>query len=529
MTGLSPSELRLIMRADFYSFMVRCFTELYGGVTFLPSWHIEVLAARLQAVREGKVKRLIINIPPRHLKSLAASIALPAWFLGHDPGAAIICATYGQDLSDKFARDCRSLMQSRWYEATFPTRLTSSRAALQELVTTRSGFRLATSVGGVLTGRGADLIIIDDPMKPTDAMSETRRAAVNDWYDGTLYSRLNDKSAGAILVVMQRLHEDDLVGHVLRQEGWEVLSFPAVAESDERFSIATIFGPKNFHRAAGSALQPARESLETLDQTRATIGAYNFASQYQQTPAPAGGGLVKEIWFQRYDPGDLPSSFDQVVQSWDTANKPTELADYSVCTTWGLSGAKFYLLNVLRKKLAYPELKRAVKEQRAAFSPSVILVEDKASGTQLIQDLIEEGLSMITRFNPDGDKVMRLHAQTATMENGFVHIPREAHWLADYIHELTVFPNGRHDDQVDSTSQALAWTKQRPAGWGISEYYRQMAQEIRARPTRLVRLKAPPGISHVQTITGDSYMVLDGYVNLPEEDATPLLAAGFSF
>ncbi|MDB5652259.1 MAG: Phage uncharacterized protein-like protein [Hyphomicrobiales bacterium] len=122
MTGLSPSDLRLIMRADFYSFMVRCFTELYGGVTFLPSWHIEVLAARLQAVREGKVKRLIINIPPRHLKSLAASIALPAWFLGHDPGAAIICATYGQDLSDKFARDCRSLMQSRWYEATLRLR-----------------------------------------------------------------------------------------------------------------------------------------------------------------------------------------------------------------------------------------------------------------------------------------------------------------------------------------------------------------------------------------------------------------------
>ena len=449
MTILNARDLRAIMRAEFYSFMVRCFAELEGGVAFLPNWHIELLAAKLQATREGKIRRLIINIQPRSLKSLMASAALPAWWLGHAPGAEIICAAYAQDLSDKFAWHCRALMQSSWYQATFATRLTTQRASLQELVTTKGGFRLATSVGGVLTGRGADLIIIDDPLKPADAISDTRRAAVNDWYDSTLYSRLNDKSRGVIIVIMQRLHEDDLAGHLLKQEGWELLCFPAIAEYDEEHLVDTPFGRRRFIRRAGEALHPAREPLETLEQIRATIGVYNFAGQYQQTPAPAGGGLVKESWFQRYDPQERPSSFDQVLQSWDTASKPTELADYSVGTTWGMKGPHFYLLDVFRKKLGYPGLKRAVVEQRALFNPTVILIEDKASGTDLIQDLIEAGLSMVTRFKPEGDKIMRLHAQTATIENGFVHLPREAPWLADYLHEMTVFPNGRHDDQVE--------------------------------------------------------------------------------
>jgi hypothetical protein len=204
-TIFSPAEYHAALRADFYSFMVRCFTELNPGAPFLPSWHIEVMAAKLQAVRDGRIRRLIINIPPRHLKSLAASIALPAWLLGHDPAKAIINVTYGQELSDKFARDCRAIMTASWYRNRFPTRLTSPRAPLQELVTARGGFRLASSVGGVLTGRGADLIIIDDPLKPTDAMSESRRVAANDWFDGTLYSRLNDKTKGAIVIIMQRV------------------------------------------------------------------------------------------------------------------------------------------------------------------------------------------------------------------------------------------------------------------------------------------------------------------------------------
>lgn len=474
---LTPAEVEATLRGEFYSFMLRAFMDRNGAAPFVPGWHIEVLAARLQAVGHGRAKRLIVNIPPRHLKSLAASIALPAWLLGHDPTLAIVNATYAQDLSDAFARDCRALMASAWYRALFQTRLRAARPPLRELVTTEGGFRMATSVGGVLTGRGADVILIDDPLKPADAMSETRRAAANSWFDGTLYSRLNDKTKGSIVIVMQRLHEDDLVGHVLKKEGWEIVAFPAIAEADESHGIETPFGRKAFHRRSGEALHAEREPLSALEQIRATIGESNFAGQYQQRPAPAGGGMIKEAWFGRFSEDERPKRFERIIQSWDTANKPTELADYSVCTTWGLKGPNAYLLNVFRKRLSFPDLERAVLEQDALHRPEVILIEDRASGTQLIQALIERGVTHATRYAPDGDKVMRLHAQTAAIENGFVWLPRDANWLAEYLRELTLFPAGRHDDQVDSTTQALAWMKSRPRAGGMVEHWRRMAEE----------------------------------------------------
>jgi predicted phage terminase large subunit-like protein len=238
--------------------------------------------------------------------------------------------------------------------------------------------------------------------------------------------------------------------------------------------------------------------------------------------------MVKEAWFRRYRPSGRPETFDRIIQSWDTANKPSELADYSVCTTWGVRGSNFYLLNVLRKKLSFPDLKRAVVEQDRLFHPEVILIEDKASGTQLIQDLVEAGLSRVTRYNPEGDKIMRLHAQTATIENGFVHLPEEAHWIADYIAELTMFPAGRHDDQVDSTAQALAWTKIRPPGWAITEFYRMECERPRTPELQpKVRLVAPEGVTHVQGLSGKQYIVRDHVVEVDDDDAPPLLGAGF--
>src|SRR5271165_3627569 len=282
MTLFAPAEVQAMQRADFYSFLMRCFAELHGGQEFSPAWHAEVLAAKLQGVGEGSVKRLVVNVPPRHLKSLAASVALPAWLLGHDPALAIVNVTYAQDLSEKFARDCRAVMASDWYRALFTTRLASPREPLAELATTRGGFRLATSVGGVLTGRGADVILIDDPLKPTDAMSQSRRVAANDWFDSTLYSRLNDKAKGRIVIVMQRLHEDDLAGHVLKQGGWELVSFPAIAEDDELRVVETLFGGRECRRTAGEALDPAREPLATLERIRETIGP--------PVPAAAGAG-----------------------------------------------------------------------------------------------------------------------------------------------------------------------------------------------------------------------------------------------
>src|ERR1700726_70572 len=357
--NLTPAEYEVLLRHDFATFAMRCFHDLNPQTRLAMNWHLEVIAAKLAAVREGKIRRLILNLPPRHLKSLLASIAFPAWHLGHHPSAQILCVSYGQDLADKLARDCRGIMMSPWYRRIFPTRLAPHRRAGQEFITTAQGYRLATSNGGVLTGRGADIILIDDPLKPEEALSDAQRQAANDWYDHTLYSRQNDKRRSAIVMIMQRLHEDDPVGHVLAQEPSEVLSFPAIAEADEMHEIETIWGPQGFRRRRGEALPLAREPLEILDRIRRTIGEYNFAGQYQQSPAPLGGGMVKAEWFKSYREKERPERFDQIVQSWDTANKATELSDFSVCTTWGVKGKELFLLGVFRRRLEYPLLKRA--------------------------------------------------------------------------------------------------------------------------------------------------------------------------
>ena len=517
------------LRADFCTFVVRCFAELNPGQPLAMGGHIEVMVSKLAAVHSGQIRRLIINVPPRHLKSLIGSVAYPAWRLGHEPSATIMCVSYGQDLSDKQARDTRTIMMSDWYQDAFPgTRLISQKPALQELITTAGGFRFATSVGGVLTGRGGRTIIIDDPMKPADAMSETMREATNEWYDHTLLSRLDDKQRGAILLIMQRLHEDDLTGHVLEQEAWEQVCFPAIAEQDEEHRYMTRSGPKVFRRLKGEVLQPEREPRQILDALKRAMGTYAFAGQYQQAPAPVGGDLVKTDWFKRYTPQDKPESFDRIVQSWDTANKVTELSDYSVCTTWGIKGKNLYLLHVLRKQLEYPDLKRAVRQQQQCHSASVVLIEDKASGTQLIQELIMEGFSAVTRYQPDGDKVMRMYAQTALIENGRVHLPTDAHWLDDCLRELAMFPNGRYDDQVDSTAQFLDWFKTPMPHWGFFEFYRRMAEKRENPEAFYVRLKVPPGIGAVQTFSGRHlYVENDGTVAMSEEDASFLIRTGW--
>ena len=475
MATMSASEFQSFARNDFHTFMHRAFLELNPRSTFLHNWHVELVASKLEACRRGEIKRLIINVPPRSLKSHAAAVSFPAFLLGHNPSSQIICASYGQDLANKHSLDCRTLMSSAWYRNLFPTQLAPQKQSIQEFLTTQNGFRFATSVGGVLTGRGADFVIIDDPLKPDEALSESQRNAANEWFDHTLYSRLNNKQTGCIIIIMQRLHEDDLVGHVLEQEHWEHVRLPAIAEEDETHVIESVYGSRIVQRSGGEALHPERESLETLGQIRRTIGEYNFAGQYQQLPSPLGGGMVKAEWFEYYTPVEPAPRFDLVFQSWDTANKCSELNDFSVCTTWGRKGKRLYLLHVLRQRLDYPRLKRAVQRQAAHFRPRTILIEDKASGTQLIQDLIRDGVYGVKRYEPTMDKIIRLHSVTSTIENGFVYLPTEADWLAAYLHELTTFPNGKYDDQADSTSQALDWAKQGTYTFPLFEFCKREA------------------------------------------------------
>jgi predicted phage terminase large subunit-like protein len=465
----SPANMYAdLLRRDLCAFIHRSFLELNSQTRFLANWHIEMLAAKLEEVQRGKCKRLKINLPPRHIKSHATSIAFPAWVLGHEPAKQILCVTYAQDLSDKLARDSRTLMTSPFYEGLFDTRLSKGREAVSEYETTDGGYRLSTSIGGVLTGRGADLIIIDDALKADDALSELRRRSVNEWYDNTLRSRLNSQEMGAIIIVMQRLHADDLIAHVQKHESWDVLSFPAIAEQDETYDFSTPYGRKRIHRKNGEALHPAFLSLAALETQRRAMTEYNFTAQYQQNPQPPSGVIVKRGWLKFYGPNDKPDKFDQIIQSWDTANKDTELSNYSVCTTWGLKKQHMFLLDVYRHKVEFPDLKRAVRELAALHRANIVLVEDKASGSSLIQELRFEHFSLVQAAPAiDGDKVMRLRAQTAKIEGGFVLFPKQAHWLETYLLELVTFPNSKYDDQVDSTVFALAWSTLNPPwlGW----------------------------------------------------------------
>jgi predicted phage terminase large subunit-like protein len=481
--------LQAALRSSLCTFADCCHAHLFPAVDLQMNWHIELLAAKLEAVERGEIKRLVINIPPRNLKSLLGSVALPAWILGRNPSAQIICVSYAQDLAEKLARDCLSVMNARFYLNTFATRISRNRQAVNDFNTTQGGCRLATSIGGVLTGRGADWIIIDDPLKPDEALSEVRRNGVNQWYGNTLLSRLNDKRHGAIVVIMQRLHEDDLTGYLLQQEGWEVVNLPAIAERDEAFVVKTPGGIRRFSRNAGEALHAEREPLSLLAGLRQTMGEFAFAAQYQQSPVPLEGGLLKQAWLQTYRAADLPAKFETVLQSWDTANKPTQLSDYSVCTTWGIANERLYLLHVFRDRLDYPSLKRAVRAQAAQYGAGVVLIEDRASGTQLIQELQSEGMHVVTRYDPGGsDKIMRFLAQTSSFESGLALLPDKADWLAQYIQELTIFPYGKYDDQVDSTAQALHWYRNKSPVPGIILHYEQ---QLRARGIDPATIKTP--------------------------------------
>lgn len=459
------NEYNALVRNDFMLFVHRSFIELNPGSTLLHAPYIELIVDRLEQCRHGKIRRLVINLPPRNLKSHCASISFVAWLLGHQPTAQVICASYGQDLADKLALDCRKVMTARWYQELFDTRLSPDRRKTDDFMTTQEGSRMSTSVGGVLTGRGADFIIIDDPLKPDDGLSESQRTAVNNWYDSTLLSRLNNKKSGCIILIMQRLHQDDLVGHVLGQDDWTVLNLPAIAETDEAHEAQSVFGTLTYQRRAGEALHPERESVAMLEKTRATIGEYNFSAQYQQNPIPVGGSMVKTHWLMTYDFPPERGEFTHVLQSWDTAVKATELSDYCVCTTWGYMTGRYYLLDVFRKRLEYPDLKRAVIKLAERYGPRTILIEDKSSGSPLIQELLgKTSCSLVPYELPaNKDKQMRLNAVSDLFEGGQVYLPQQAPWLADYRLELTSFPGSKYDDQVDSTTQALDYLRSKHA------------------------------------------------------------------
>ena len=306
-----------------------------------------------------------------------------------------------------------------------------------------------------MTGRGGNFVIIDDPMKAQDTFSESARENVKEWYSHTLLSRLDNKAEDAIVLVMQRLHVDDLAGHLLEQGGWTHLNLPAIAESEHDVPI----GPGRVHRRRpGDLLHADREPQLVLDEAKSEMGSMAFSAQYQQEPVTEDGNLVKWSWFRFYDEAPQRMRGDKIIISWDTAQSEKELASYSVAVVVQVRGETVYVLDVIRERLEYPELRRKAialhRQWRNACDGYSLLIENKGSGMGLIQDLEREHIHAIA-IDPEGDKIMRMNNQTGRIEAGSVLLPRRAPWLEDFRRELCAFPGGRYNDQVDAFSQAL--------------------------------------------------------------------------
>ena len=458
MIHMTPPDVRVfqaLLRNDLRPFINKAFTTLCPGQTYEMSWHIEAIAHRLEQIRCGKIRRLIINMPPRSLKSIATSVAFPAYALGLDPTRRFICVSYSAELAKKHSNDFRAVIEALWYRALFPDTRIGQKDSETEIELTARGFRLATSVGGTLTGRGGDIIVIDDPLKPDDAYSEAKRTAANEWFKNTLLSRLDDKRTGAIVLVMQRVHMDDLTGFVTGEsDEWKVLNLPAIAEADEAVPISDT---KVYHRRAGEALS-VREPLSVLENLKRQLGSDAFSAQYQQMPIPPGGAMIKCRWIERYDELPPREEWLTVLQSWDTASKGGPENDFSVCTTWVVTRGiqRWYLIDVWRKRVDYPELRAAVITLAAKHKAKRVLVEDAGAGIALVQELRRGKVSGIVAVKPERDKISRMAVVSAKFEAGEVCLPRGAPWLADFERELFAFPGSKYDDQCDSVSQALS-------------------------------------------------------------------------
>ena len=438
-------------RQHFLLFVMKVYETLHPGEPPLRIvWYIMAMCHALTQVYLGHVLRQIITVPPRHLKSITSTVAFSAWVLGHDPSAKIIIAYYGLDLAREHHEMTRRVMESDWYRQDFPaTTIASVRHC--EIKTTSGGGRKTVSVDSGTTGFGADYIIIDDCMKANDASSQAVADATRKWFDTTLSSRINDKRTGRIISIQQRLSEGDLTAYLLEKEFPE-LRITAIAENDEDIAI----GPNRFHhRKVGELLDPAREGPEELERQKRLMGSIAFHAQYQQNPVVPEGNLIQMDWFGSYDERPERHEFLKVIQSWDTGMSSQPTSDYTVCTTWGFHREtfKWYLIDVLRQRLDYPYLKRAVVRLHKQWKADKVLIENASSGMSLWQDLRVSRELQPVMIRPAVSKEERFTGCLAEVEAGHFLLPRDTLWIDAFRSEIRAFPYGRHDDQVDSFSQ----------------------------------------------------------------------------
>jgi predicted phage terminase large subunit-like protein len=451
----SPQQIyQAVLATDFRSFVKYVFGLLRPGTPFKPNWHIDAMAYKASQVATGEVKRLIIAVPPRHLKSIIASVALPAWYLGHNPSERVVAVSYSAELAKTHANDFRRVVTDPTYQAVFP-KMRLARETDSEIHTTLRGRRYATSIQGTLTGRGGNLFIIDDPLKPGDAISQVSRERVIEWYRSTLVTRPDDKQAARVMVVMQRIHVEDLVGYLLENDaGFEVLSLPAIAQSTTTYDLG---GGRTHTREKGDLLHPAHEPAEVLRDIKKNMGSMLFSAQYQQAPEPPGGKIIKRKMLKYYSAVERRPT-DRVVLSWDIALSELETGHYAACVVLLNRGDLYFVIKVIRGKFPFDKLKDNILEVKGRYEKAALLIEDASISTGLIQSLRERQVNVVA-IPVNRDKQSRVISQIDLFEGGSVLLPKDAPWLDAFVSELLSFP-GHHDDQVDALTQGLAWRRE---------------------------------------------------------------------
>lgn len=464
-------------RRDLSSYISQAWPVIEPGDDYLSNWHIDAISEHLQAVSKRQIKRLIINVPPRTLKSVCVSVMWPTWTWIDNPHERFIFASYSSTLSLKHSLDRRSIIQSDWYQNNWGSMysLMDDHNTMGEFENDKRGVMIASSVGGPPFGKGASTIVCDDILSPEEAMSDAERERANRFYERVLSTRFNNPSNGALVIVMQRLGELDLTGFVTRQGGsdWDMLVLPL--EFDGHRSVSSL-GWKD-PRTEGDILHPARFTPSYVANLKRDT--WTFATMYQQRPAPLGGGLFKESWWRYWKPEGVdlppvmvkfpdghmhgveavtrPKEFDETIQSWDCSFRDTATADFVAGTKWGRLGADKYLLEIVNERMGLPETIKAIEEMtlRAPYAAAKY-VEAKANGDAVVQSLRHKISGMIPD-EPSGTKVARAAAVTPQVEAGNVYLPHPAlnTLVPDYVKQLSDFPNGANDDLVDSTSMAL--------------------------------------------------------------------------
>lgn len=481
LAALYLEESKRAAANSLYEFARQAWHVIEPGTQFVEGWHLETICDHLEAVTAGEIKQLLINIPPRHCKSILVSVLWPCWTWIHRPEHRWLCASYAGSLSVRDSIKCRRLIQSPWYQERWGDKfeLTGDQNAKTFFENTRSGYRMATSVGAGTTGHGGDTILIDDPLNALDASSEAMIESTLEWWDQAMSTRLNDPKSGSRVIIMQRLHERDLSGHVLKQGGWEHLCLPAEWDGVNRKTSLGYYDPRT---VMGALLWPSQYGEKEIDDLKIKLGQYGTSGQLQQRPSPSGGGIIDTTKFRLW-PADreLPPML-YIVQAYDTAYTEKTTGDPTACTVWGVFEHKekrrVILLDCWTDHLKYSDLRqKVIDDWHARYNTKstygktgkadICLIENKGSGQALLNDLGNANVRACSYDLPRGQrselsKVARVHLITPIIDAGLVYILESSKnegefvsWAQPFIKECQSFPVGEHDDMCDCLSMSL--------------------------------------------------------------------------